>query len=159
MLQMHNEEGDELKNERKLRFKRLRSEAGAYRNRSELELYLQEDVVQDDEGFCILDWWRKHSPRYPILSRMAKDVLAVPVSTVASESAFSTGGRVLDCFRSSLTSRVVQSLICSQDWFRKSREDIKIEENIADLDKWEIGNNFLHVALLFITYKSFSIYF
>ncbi|CAN1331500.1 hypothetical protein LINPERPRIM_LOCUS35353 [Linum perenne] len=32
---------------------------------------------------------------------MARDVLAVPISSVASESAFSTGGRVLSNFRSS----------------------------------------------------------
>ncbi|CAN1293636.1 Putative AC9 transposase [Linum perenne] len=49
---------------------------------------------------------------------MARDVLAVPVSSVASESAFSTGGRVLSNFRSSLTPAIVEALICAEDWFR-----------------------------------------
>jgi hypothetical protein len=35
------------------------------------------------------------------------DVLAVSVSTVAPKSAFSTGGRILDPFRSSLSSDMV----------------------------------------------------
>ncbi|XP_073138750.1 kunitz trypsin inhibitor 5-like [Henckelia pumila] len=46
---------------------------------------------------------------------MARDILAVPVSTVASEAAFSTGGHVLYAFRSSLSAKIVQSLICAQD--------------------------------------------
>jgi hypothetical protein len=37
--------------------------------------------------------------RYQVLSKMARDVLAVPISTVASESVFSTGGRILDPFK------------------------------------------------------------
>ncbi|XP_021600728.1 zinc finger BED domain-containing protein RICESLEEPER 3-like [Manihot esculenta] len=65
---------------------------------------------------------------FPILSHMMKDILAVPISTVASESAFSTGGRVLDCFRSSLTPKIVEALICTQDWLRKSQHHKSIEE-------------------------------
>nr|KYP64493.1 Putative AC transposase [Cajanus cajan] len=49
---------------------------------------------------------------------MAKDVFATPVSTVASESVFSTGGRVLDTFRSSLNPEMVVALICYQNWLR-----------------------------------------
>ncbi|KAK2376096.1 zinc finger BED domain-containing protein RICESLEEPER [Trifolium repens] len=52
---------------------------------------------------------------------MARDILAIPVSTVSSESAFSTGGRVLDSFRSSLNSNTVEALICAQNWIRKPK--------------------------------------
>ncbi|CAN1319435.1 Putative AC transposase [Linum perenne] len=42
---------------------------------------------------------------------MARDVLAVPISSVASDSAFSTRGRVLRNFHSSLTPAIVEALI------------------------------------------------
>ena len=47
---------------------------------------------------------------------MARDILVVPVSTVSSEAAFSTGGRVLDAFRSFLSSKMAKALICAQNW-------------------------------------------
>ena len=47
---------------------------------------------------------------------MARDVLTIPISTVASESSFSVGGQVLDQFRSSLKPETVESIVCSKDW-------------------------------------------
>ena len=79
---------------------------------------LKASVDPETEGFDILDWWRVNSSRYRILSQVARDVLAIPVSIVASESAFSTGGRVLDPFRSSLSLNTVEGLICTQNWLR-----------------------------------------
>ena len=59
-------------------------------------------MIEEDGTFDILRWWKINSERFPILSTLARDVLAVPISTIASEYAFSTGGRVLDSYRSSL---------------------------------------------------------
>nr|KJB30382.1 hypothetical protein B456_005G140200 [Gossypium raimondii] len=83
---------------------------------SELDKYLAESNEEFVEDFDILLWWKVNSPRFPTLSKMARDVLAISVSTVASESAFSTGGRVLDQYRSSLTHKIVPALVCTQDW-------------------------------------------
>nr|GEV83126.1 hypothetical protein [Tanacetum cinerariifolium] len=63
-----------------------------------------------------------NSPRFPILCLMARDLLAIPVSTVAFESVFSTSGRVLDTFRSSLSDKSIESLICTQDWLCKDKD-------------------------------------
>ncbi|XP_023729679.1 zinc finger BED domain-containing protein RICESLEEPER 2-like [Lactuca sativa] len=49
----------------------------------ELEKYLKESVEEDSSMFNILDWWKVNSPRFPILSLMAKDLFAIPVSIVA----------------------------------------------------------------------------
>ena len=64
----------------------------------------------------ILAFWKANQFRYPILAMIARDILSIPVSTVASESAFSNGGRVLDPFRSSLKSETVEALVCTKDW-------------------------------------------
>ncbi|KAI3740220.1 hypothetical protein L2E82_30644 [Cichorium intybus] len=64
---------------------------------------------------------------------MARDILAIPVSTVASESVFSTSGRVLDTFRSSLTAKVIEALICTQDWFLHSSSNPGVEEDFERL--------------------------
>ena len=53
-----------------------------------------------------------------MLSKVAKDVLAVPVSMVTSEPAFSTEGRIVDQFRSSLSLLIVQNLVCLQNWLQ-----------------------------------------
>ena len=42
---------------------------------------------------------------------MARDVLAIPITTVASESAFTTCGRILDDFRTSLTPFMLEALV------------------------------------------------
>ncbi|PNX83382.1 HAT family dimerization domain-containing protein, partial [Trifolium pratense] len=57
---------------------------------------------------------------YPILSQLVRDIMPTPVSTVASESAFSTGGRVLEVYRSSLKPDMAEALICTQNWLRPS---------------------------------------
>ncbi|KAM3205089.1 hypothetical protein P3L10_028499 [Capsicum annuum] len=60
------------------------------------------------------------------------------MSSVASECAFSTDCRILDPFRSSLTSKCVQCLICVQDWLRQETSPICVEENLEFLEKLEL---------------------
>ncbi|GJX29133.1 zinc finger BED domain-containing protein RICESLEEPER 2-like protein [Tanacetum coccineum] len=85
-------------------------------------------VVDDHYGMEGLAMWKVNSPRFPIVSLMARDLLAIPVSTVAFESVFSTSGRVLDSFRSSLSDKSIENLICTQDWLRKVKDKIPEEE-------------------------------
>lgn len=55
--------------------------------KNELEKYLADDCEPNDPNFDILQWWKDRSRTYPIVQRIARDILAIPVSTVASESA------------------------------------------------------------------------
>lgn len=63
--------------------------------------------------------------------------MAVPFSTVAFELAFSTGGCVLDPFRSSPTPKMVEALICGQNWLRSSPIPINLREVMDDLEEYE----------------------
>ncbi|GJU64350.1 zinc finger BED domain-containing protein RICESLEEPER 2-like protein [Tanacetum coccineum] len=53
--------------------------------------------------------------KYRILSRMARDILAIPITTVASEATFSAGSRVIDTYRASLAPETVEVLLCGGD--------------------------------------------
>lgn len=58
--------------------------------------YLCEQIEDDeDDGFDVLLWWELNQHRFPILSTIAQDVMVVPISTLASEAAFSNGGLCL----------------------------------------------------------------
>lgn len=116
--------------------------------KSELEKYFAEENEEDKTDFDILEWWKDNSNRFPILSHMARDLLAIPISTVASESAFSTGGRVLDDFRSSLTPVMVERLICTQDW-RRGHTTLSVEEDPEELAKIEEGKSVKYSSCLF----------
>jgi hypothetical protein len=85
---------------------------------NELDQYLKEKLTPRREEIDILKWWKGKSEIYPVLSVMARDILAIPASTVPSESAFSTGGRVISDYRSSLAPTTIEALICLQDWFK-----------------------------------------
>ena len=100
-------------------------------------------------GFDILGWWRVNSSKYKILSHVARDVMAVPVSTVTSDSAFSTGGCVLDSFRSSLSPLTVEALICCQNWLRSTSSPVKLREA---MDKVQSIDEELESGNLFILY-------
>ncbi|KAL0712018.1 hypothetical protein Bca4012_018996 [Brassica carinata] len=57
---------------------------------------------------------------------MARDLLAMKVSSMASESDFSTSGRIVE-FRSCLTHYMIEVLMCTEQWLRA---DIKLMETI-----------------------------
>ncbi|XP_059292093.1 uncharacterized protein LOC132045523 [Lycium ferocissimum] len=68
------------------------------------------DDLEKIKDFNILTWWKASSERYPIVSTIVRDALAIPTSIVASESAFSTGSLILDCYRSSLSTTTAEAL-------------------------------------------------
>ena len=119
----------------KLYILKQKQDSGSLGVKSELDKYLLEDQEPESGDFDILSWWKVNSPRFPVLSQLARDVLAIPMSSVASECAFSTGGRILDSFRSSLTPKCVQCLICVQDWLRQETKPICVEESLEFLEK------------------------
>ncbi|CAN1348992.1 Putative AC transposase [Linum perenne] len=94
-------------------------------SRTELESYLKVDREpydpKEQHMFYILGWWKTKDVKYLVLCDIASDILVVPILIVPSESAFSIGGRVLDSFRSSLSPKIVEAVICCGGWMRSSK--------------------------------------
>lgn len=86
------------------------------KSQSELERYLEEPLVERTADFDVLTWWKMNKDRYPILAEIAKDILAIPVATVASKSTFSVGGRCLSPHRSRLHPDILEAIMCTQHW-------------------------------------------
>ena len=60
--------------------------------------------------------------KFRILSKLAPNVLVVPITTMASEATFSVKGHVIDPYRSSLAPETMQMSICTSDWCRSFHE-------------------------------------
>ncbi|XWS13457.1 hypothetical protein CRYUN_Cryun36dG0038700 [Craigia yunnanensis] len=82
-------------------------------------------------------------------------VLAIQVFTVASESVFSTGGRILDLFRSSLCPKMVKALICTQNWVRSSHEGIQVKDYLDELQLMKT----LSQIIIFLQVLFYVLYF
>ena len=81
----------------------------------ELDKYL--DVRLDHTmDLDILTWWKENSNRLPSSSIMARDILSVPMTTVASESCFSVVGRIITKWRSSVKPENVEALLTPRSW-------------------------------------------
>ena len=88
---------------------------------SELDTYLSEKVFKCQDKsvpFNAIGWWKANSLKFKVLSKMAVEILSIPITIVASESAFSAGGRVIDSYRASLGTETVEVLLCGNDWFK-----------------------------------------
>ena len=51
-----------------------------------------------------------------LLQRIASDILVIPVTTVTSEFAFSTSGRLLSPHHSRLHPKTIEAIMCAQNW-------------------------------------------
>lgn len=54
----------------------------------EFEKYLADPLHprSNTEPFDVLVWWKENESKYPSVSPMARDILAIPVTSVASEA-------------------------------------------------------------------------
>ncbi|XP_061350757.1 zinc finger BED domain-containing protein DAYSLEEPER-like isoform X2 [Gastrolobium bilobum] len=91
-------------------------ETTSHQTKSELDQYLEESLLPRVPDFDVLGWWRLNKLKYPTLSKMARDILSVPVSTVPRDSVFDTKAKEMDHYRSSLRPETVEALVCAKDW-------------------------------------------
>ncbi|RDX93982.1 hypothetical protein CR513_23687, partial [Mucuna pruriens] len=60
---------------------------------------------------------------------MAQDLLSILITTVASESSFSTAFRIFNMYRSHPMSKNVEALICIRNWLHGFNDDGEEEDD------------------------------
>jgi hypothetical protein len=88
------------------------------RRASDLDLYLEEEMVPVGVDLDLLQYWKTFSPKYPVLACLAREMLSVLASTIASKSAFPLAEKTISDYRSRLGSDTIKALVCLQDWLR-----------------------------------------
>jgi hypothetical protein len=89
----------------------------AHAPKAKIDTYFEEPLEpNNDEDFDILAWWKSKADKFHVLSSMVRDFLAISLSTVLLESAFSLGGRILGECRRSLAPEMLEALVCGKDW-------------------------------------------
>nr|GEV12176.1 zinc finger BED domain-containing protein RICESLEEPER 2 [Tanacetum cinerariifolium] len=113
---------------------------------SEYERYINSDFVthlhpKEFASFDVLGFWKEKETMFSVLSRMAIDLISIQASSVASESAFSTSGRVLSIRRTRLTTASLEMCMCLKDHLdaKERKEDkcpleipLDFEEDVFD---------------------------
>ncbi|XP_076918111.1 zinc finger BED domain-containing protein RICESLEEPER 1-like [Bidens hawaiensis] len=100
---------------------------------SEIDEYFNEEVMFFDR-FDILVWWMVNAERFPVLSKMAKDVLAIPMSAVELMKDHNIDGNLLGDVQSSVSPSIAEALVCSQNWINKSKNQLNVQDGSTELD-------------------------
>jgi len=81
-----------------------------------LDRYLEDPKIERKRELDVLAFWKENAGKYKELSLLARDILSIPLTTVASESSFSIGGRILNKWKSSYIPENVEALITTRSW-------------------------------------------
>ena len=75
------------------------------------ECQLYETSKDANKGCDRLLWWKVNEKSYPILSKLAKYILAIPASSATSERIFSAGGIIVNDLRCLLDDEKVEDIL------------------------------------------------
>lgn len=79
----------------------------------------------------VLEWWKANSTRYPRLSVMARDFLAVQATSVAPEELFCSKGDQIDKQRFCMPHDSTQPVLCIRSWIQGG---IKLKYKSTEID-------------------------
>jgi hAT family C-terminal dimerisation region len=99
-----------------------------------------------DDGINVLNYWKRNTIVYPTLAMMARDIFTVTVSTVCSESCFSSANRILTDKRTKLGANLFEKHVCLKDWIdaeERLQHDTILETTTCAIPTQESGTNMI----------------
>jgi hAT family protein len=84
----------------------------------DIDRYFDSPVVEwdrEDDPNWLLKWWKANQELYPLMSRVARDYLAVQSSEVSVERLFSKGRDMIGLRRHSLSPETMKAIMVSRD--------------------------------------------
>ena len=100
-------------------FDQLRSSNGnpdrAHEN--ELRSFLRATAAGDGT-LDVVAWWKVNACSYPSVAKLARDLIAIPSSSVASEPAFSDIGNLITSRRTRLSEETIRACLLLRSWRR-----------------------------------------
>ncbi len=93
-----------------------------------VDAWMQMDIVADDIDPKKLRpcpasaYWRVHANQYPEIAAVARQVLAIPATSAASERVFSTAGRICTKLRSGITPKLLEAMVREREHHSKPAE-------------------------------------
>jgi adenylate kinase len=100
--------------------------------KKEMNRYESYSYASKEEN--VLKWWKRHENILPLLSNIAKKVLAIPASSAKSERVFSTGGNVVTKKRNRLAPKKVEELIIIAENGKHVEDEEDIEGEVFDIE-------------------------
>lgn len=77
----------------------------------EAEIDEYKKMLKPSEDCDIIKWWKDNEEMLPLLTKLARLILAIPASSAAAESNFSSAGFVVSDRRSQIDSSLLQSIL------------------------------------------------
>jgi hAT family C-terminal dimerisation region len=104
----------------------------------------------EDDRVDIMEYWKRNAAAYPTLAMMARDVFVVFVSTVPSESYFSSANMILTDKCTKLGSKLFEQLVCNKDWIdaeNRMQHDTTFEAATSVIETQESGTDIPDIPL------------
>ena len=101
MAESDDEEGDDDEEKEDIPIDKLAAKGKATMEEVHTYLSLPQSPHCTPSGveFNLLEWWKTHAHMFPSLSRMARQYLALPASSIGIERLFSAAGKMHCAFR------------------------------------------------------------
>lgn len=93
-----------------------KKKSNSLQSRNEVDEYLITPIEPSNINPC--DWWRNHKSNYPLLSKIARDYIGIPSTSVPSEQAFSKSGELVNKKRNRLGDNSIEACMCLNSWIR-----------------------------------------